>query len=431
MQLQMPSSSRKASPPLNPEKLLPVPREEESLYPSLQPRSLESPIIPLSPDPFGRYPSSFFPLEVPPPVPAVPEMLNRPTHMAGKSSTSSVILKEEKAPSSRFSFDSTTDDHSPNPAPGRDSRARSTSIVSVKNIRKLWRKSGPKGSISQPAPGSGKNSPTPPLHNLVPPTPSPVPTDTPQSQYPSLPPSRAPSRADSTLDNLRFDQDSKYPIHPSKSPSNQLAPVPSTTVEPSPSPTPPPPPENKTGSVRKSILKSLKSGSFSQATAPGETPRTSLDKSNGELIPQGLGSSKKRRPSAFESVTHRVRGSVSSSLYDLPPSPNIPEHFTNGSQPQKVAPILTNNSNKAHRASIMKRAGPAGSQSSTNSSTPSIVSPVSNASPPRNNGVIVRRGSQDSEDDFSILDGSQFELITPPKHGLRSSLSYPYHGLEN
>jgi hypothetical protein len=56
---------------------------------------------------------------------------------------------------------------------------------------------------------------------------------------------------------------------------------------------------------------------------------------------------------------------------------------------------------------------------------------VSNASPPRNNGVIVRRGSQDSEDDFSILDGSQFELITPPKLGLPSSLSYPYHGLEN
>jgi hypothetical protein len=56
---------------------------------------------------------------------------------------------------------------------------------------------------------------------------------------------------------------------------------------------------------------------------------------------------------------------------------------------------------------------------------------VSNASPPENNGVIIRRGSQDSEDEFSGLDNSQFELITPPKHGLRSSLSYPYHGLEN
>lgn len=409
--------------PVISEKLLPVPREEESLYPPLQPsRSAESPIIPLSPDPFGRYPSSFFPIEEVPPVPAIPEMATRPTHKAEKSSISSAIVKEERAPSSRFSFDSTTDDHTPNSlAPGRDSRSRSTSIVSVKSIRKFWRKSGTKGSISQSTPGSGKTSPTPPPINH-PPAPSPVPSDTPQSQYPPLPPSRAPSRADSVLDHLRFDQDSKYPIYPSKSPSHQAS-----TTEPSPSPTPPP--ENKMGSVRKSILKGLKSGSFSQTTAPGDVARLSIDKSNGELIPQGQGSTKKRRPNPFESVTHRVRGSMSSALSDLPPSPSIPEHFTSGNQPQK-APIPTNNANKAHRAS-MKRAGPAGSQSSTNSSTPSIVSPVSGVSPPQNNGVIIRRGSHDSEDEFSGLDNSQFELITPPKHGLRSSLSYPYHGLEH
>jgi len=45
--------------------------------------------------------------------------------------------------------------------------------------------------------------------------------------------------------------------------------------------------------------------------------------------------------------------------------------------------------------------------------------------------VIVRRGSQDTDDEFSGLDNSEFELITPPKHGMRSSLSYPYHGLEH
>ncbi|KAF9654382.1 hypothetical protein BDM02DRAFT_85351 [Thelephora ganbajun] len=424
----MQSPSRKSSSPLISEESL-ARKREETLYPPLQPpRSLGSPVIPLSPDPFGRYPSSFVPFEEVPPVPAVPEMPIRPTHKATKSSISTII-KEERTPSSRFSLDSTPDDHNPNNlAPGKESRSRSTSIVSVKSIRKFWRKSGTKGSISQSTPSSGKNSPTPSPNNFLPPTPSPVPTDTPQSQYPPLPPSRAPSRADSVLDHLRFDQDSKYPVHPNKSPSNQTT-TPGPSTGPSPSPTPP---ENKTGNVRKSILKSFRSGSFSQTPMPGDNARTSIDRSNSELIPQGQGSLKKRRPNAFENVSHRVRGSISSTLYDLPPSPSIPEHFPiNGNQPQRMS-ISTNNTNKARRAS-MKRTGPAGSQSSTDSSTPSVVSPVSmsTASPPRNNGVIVRRGSQDSEDELSALDTSQFELITPPKHGMRSSLSYPYHGLEH
>ena len=418
--------SRKGSSPLISKESLTRQKEEETLYPPLQPpRSLESPVIPLSPDPFGRYPSSFIPFEEVPPVPAVPEMPTRPTHRSKKSSISSTII-EERTPSSRFSLDSTPDDHLNNLAPGKDSRSRSTSIVSVKNIRKFWRKSGAKGSISQSTPGSGKNSPIPSPNNfLPPPTPSPVPTDTPQSQYPPLPPSRAPSRADSVLDHIRFDQDSKYPVYSNKGSSNQSsAPVPSTTMGPSPSPTPPQ--ENKSGSVRKSILKGLRSGSFSQTPAPVDNAHTSVDKLNGESIPQGQ---KKRRTGAFENVSHRVRGSVSSALYDLPPSPNIPEHFINGNQPQRVS-ISTNNTNKAHRASV-KRAGPAGSHSSTDSSTPSIVSPLSSASPPQNDGVMVRRGSQDSEDELSGLDNSQFELITPPKNGMRSSLSYPYHGLEH
>lgn len=430
MQPQKPLSGRKGSSPLISEESI-ARQREETLYPPLQPpQSLESPVIPLSPDPFGRYPSSFVPLEEVPPIPAVPEMPIRPTHKTKKSSISSMIIKEERAPSSRFSLDSTTEDHGPNnPVLGRDPRSRSTSIVSVKNIRKFWRKSGPKGSISQSTPSSGKNSPTPSTSNFLPPAPSPVPTDTPQSQYPPLPPSRAPSRAESVLDNLRFDQDSKYPVHSNKSASNQAStPGPSTATGPTPSPTPPP--ENKTGSVRKSILKGFRSGSFSQAIALGDNARTSVDRLNGESILQGQGSLKKRRPSAFENVSHRVRGSVSSTLYDLPPSPNIPEHFAiSGNQPQRVSASI-NNANKVHRAS-MKRAGPAGSQSSTDSSTPSIVSPLLAASPPRDDEVIVRRGSQDSEDEFSGLDNSQFELITPPKHGMRSSLSYPYHDLEN
>lgn len=430
MQPQKPLHGRKGSPPLMPEKLLSIPREGENLYPPLQShRGLESPVIPLSPDPFGRHPSSFFPLEEVPSVPPVPEMPTQQTHRAEKLSISSALIDEERVPSSRFSFDSTTDDHNPNNlAPGRDSRSRSTSIVSVKSIRKFWRKSGNKSSISLSTPASGKTSPTPPSNNPPPPTPSPVPSDTPQSQYPSLPPSRAPSRADSALDNLRFDQDSKYPIHPAKGPSNQPSTQgPSAAIEPSPSSATLP--EHKTGSVRKSILKGLKSGSFSQITISGDAARMSVDKSGAELIPQAQGSAKKRRQNPFENVTHRVRGSMSSALSDLPPSPSIPEHFTNGNQPPKVSIPTNNNANKAHRTS-MKRAGPAGSQSSTNSSTPSILSPVSNASPPGNNGVIVRRGSEDTDDEFSGLDNSQFELITPPKHGMRSSLSYPYHGLE-
>ncbi|KAI5898738.1 uncharacterized protein SCHCODRAFT_02172609 [Schizophyllum commune H4-8] len=113
-------------------------------------KSDDSPIIPLSPDPFGRSdfsgPGSAY--------------WENPERQLGSGNTPMVSIDERMAGgnggdpevnSSRFSADSLNGDEKPaKAAPAKESSQRTT-MMSVRGISKLWRKSN-KASVSQPAP---------------------------------------------------------------------------------------------------------------------------------------------------------------------------------------------------------------------------------------------------------------------------------------
>jgi hypothetical protein len=211
-----------------------------------------SPTIPLSPDPFGRFPSSPSPpstsqastsleklpsqsgakSEVP------PERSSRGS-LSHKNSLTSRVDAESRPPSSRFSLDSSDE--------GVNNRT-SVSLNPVKSIKSLWKK-GRKASISFVAgnsptlqTGPGRTSPLPP-----PPVPSlsstPT-TSTPRSVTPALstasresvaslalPADRHPpkpgyydipsasttrlqqSHSSPSINSMIFNQESPYPVH--------------------------------------------------------------------------------------------------------------------------------------------------------------------------------------------------------------------------
>lgn len=127
--------------------------------------SSESPIIPLSPDPFGRHPSS--------PEPPTFQVSGSQwdTMTIGKGGSDAVIVQAPQAPvqgrarsstTSRFSVDSLKGESDPAAAAAGKTNNRAA-LISVKSIKKLWRKSSKAANLSQ-APVE-----TPPA---VPPTPS-------------------------------------------------------------------------------------------------------------------------------------------------------------------------------------------------------------------------------------------------------------------
>ncbi|KAJ7070591.1 hypothetical protein C8F01DRAFT_1106976 [Mycena amicta] len=137
--------------------------EEQLSYPAMTPSignktSLNSPLIPLSPDPFGRHPSQ--PPELPtgsgsrqsgaywdPPV-VIPASAEASAPAAPgvqrKSSEKSVSVLSEKG-SSRFSTDSMNGVVA-DTATTTQKQANRTTLMSVKGIKKLWRKSHKSGN---------------------------------------------------------------------------------------------------------------------------------------------------------------------------------------------------------------------------------------------------------------------------------------------
>jgi hypothetical protein len=240
------------------------PRDHEFTFPELdsplrKSASFNSPtIIPLSPDPFGRFPSSPSPpstsqpstsLDVPPlPQPRAklltPELSSEqhpsPASLGRKESLTSLDTAS-RPPSSRFSLDSIDE------SAGAYNRT-STSLNPVKSIKSLWKRSR-KVSISfvsgtSPAAqtGSGNSSPQlpPPLPSLS----SAPSTSTPRSLTPApssasresvaslaLPPERHPPKAPyydtpsfstsqlqqshnrPSINMMIFNQESPYPVH--------------------------------------------------------------------------------------------------------------------------------------------------------------------------------------------------------------------------
>jgi len=219
--------------------------------------SFNSPTIPLSPDPFGRFPSSPSPPASSQPSASsdVPlpqlrpkfftselssEQHSSPASLGRKESLTSLNAAASRPPSSRFSLDSIDE--------GANNRT-STSLNPVKSIKSLWKRSR-KASISfasgsSPATqtGSGNSSPQlppPPVPNLS----SASSTSTPRSLTPApssasresvaslaLPPDRYPpkapyydtpalltsqlqqSRSSPSINMMIFNQESPYPVH--------------------------------------------------------------------------------------------------------------------------------------------------------------------------------------------------------------------------
>ena len=158
---------------------------------SRQPTSSSSPIIPLSPDPFGRFPSSPSPpsisqistfLELPPKPKYSAAEVPPEQHASGshshEDSPTSHLEATSRPPSSRFSLDSTDE--------GKNNRT-SASLNPVKSIKSLWKRgrkvsiSSGSGSAAASQIGSGQPSPQTPL----PPMPSISSTTTPRSLTPA------------------------------------------------------------------------------------------------------------------------------------------------------------------------------------------------------------------------------------------------------
>ena len=442
--------------------------DEQALYPPIPPpkRDKELPTpIPLSPDPFGRFPS------VAETSTSVPVGAHWTVNSAGHSAPSTrqeVASEVSQAESqglpttSRFSSDSVTGEELANIV----KTSNRATLISVKSFKKLWRKSDSKKSISSispttlsvqtmSAPTSGRSSP------MVPPPrperPSEDQLDLPD--VPDLPPTRLspqlissqPPTREHMHTSRRPSQDQHIPMPPSRpsldllSPPIQLvhsnpfsaplhpgvnrnspmltthpqhvkasnldrlhfdqeSPYPVRRSPPSrrpPSPPPLPPIPEHEKPTARKSILKWKS-STNHATHPSVTHISEAQPRSSFERPGAALNSRNRRPSVINFGSTRT--SVTS-LDPLPPSPQIPEHFIN------------NNNNKT------------GLEHQQQPQRSRFASTESYSPPPRQSslGTSPPRSYSDSEEKESIFDNSQFELVSPKPGG---SLSYPYHALD-
>ena len=429
-------------------------REQDELYPPLMPPAMlkpkrdgsDSPIIPLSPDPFGRFPTeaeatriqveqgsdSFYESR--------PRSASRPP-LPQKMSYDPETRAKSQTPSSRFSLDSAISEEE------SEKSAKATPLVSMKSIKKLWRKTNSKLSLSGASAGgleSGRSSPNDPREQRRMSRQS---TKSPQlSDHQGDSPPKLRKRKSSVRSMQLFAGD--VPRQPSPAmPASAMASssfLPPLSASPSPSPNSSPqmqyavPAAERNGSVRKSILKSWKSANGSlaaqnaqAAASPQTTPRSSQ-----ELL-QDAGM-KRRRPSLVDGSTVGMRrGSVlsagSATLVDIPPSPALPEEFAQAQVRKRSSQSNLLNSGTGRRMSTRQRLSPSMSSMSTISSSP----PRQNGrltpgdSPPKG-GSLSTRISGESTESRPSFDVSQFEIVSPKQNSfkLATQLSYPYHGLD-
>ena len=286
-------------------------------------RLASSPGLELSPDPFGRKLHRFgsedhgddaesidaFPS--PSAVRAAPPV-RRSTASSVTSTTSPPRVDSRRHQvTSRFSQDSTTEDDAEKSRSAP--RERTNSIISLKGVRNLWRKSGGTPSplntvvirhngLPLMSPGlNGHTTPQTRFNEEVPPVPSMGSFQQGSGVMPSLPPSKGPEkhhRADSGLDPFHFDQESRYPVRRSPSPVNGYL---TDLVPPTSSPMvavimPPPTPTTPTSGMKaKSILKGWTSRSKRADSA--STSISSPIPIEPSPVTQGKGNTSKKRPS--------------------------------------------------------------------------------------------------------------------------------------
>ena len=354
---------------------------EQATYPATMPspsrqiNTVSDSPIPLSPDPFGRHPSIYevdsapmhsywdpvaqkFSHEPPGSRPSIDEgpwSLNSATPSSRFSADSSGIMDED---------DRTTKSTAP--------------LVSVKGLKKLWRKSKPSSSTLPQPLTSGRasfrlsSSPHPP-----------TPTD--QLMTPPVP--NAITRGSNGkvhVGQLQFDQESSYPSYPSRpSLSGSRPNSPAILLN--------APPLEKPG-IRKSILKSWKSvaGGGPQQSTNGFEPRKSTER------PVSNETIKARRPSVLD-------GSI-------PPSPRLPEQYLPSNH------VRTGSNFLERRKSVTRsRMGP-GHHSSASHDLLSSILPV------RSPVIMQAPGSASSSQSQlsalsrdSSLETSHFEVVPSQK----------------
>ncbi|OAX36756.1 hypothetical protein K503DRAFT_772216 [Rhizopogon vinicolor AM-OR11-026] len=354
---------------------------DPSMYPPALPPSFgkqsessDSP-IPLSPDPFGRYPSYHeSELQSTPTYwdPATGQFTSIPVESRPSLSSLDEGSVASTTPSSRFSADSASFSMD---ATTNNSKA-SAPLVSVKTFKRLWRRSKSSSVSAQqpPTPSAGRTSfqisvpPVRPSHDQL---------------GPPLPPQRG-------LPPMPIATPSRPPPTRSTSPS-----VPSSS--------------EKTG-VRKSILKTWKSvsGATPSSSAPSEPRRDTERPVSNETI-------KPRRPSILDA--------------GIPPTPKLAEQYLPSNHTRTGSGIFERR----------KSLGRAKMGSSSNFSTsfqdvtvPSRTPPQTTTSTQPPGSVSPARSLQSSTSRYSQVDGSfetaQYEVVTPPR--VYPNLSYPYQTLD-
>lgn len=427
--------------------------EQDELYPPLMPPALlkpkhdgsNSPVIPLSPDPFGRFPTEAEATRIQVEsgsdtfYDGRPRSASRPS-LAQKIAYDPESRAKSQTPSSRFSLDSAISEEE------SEKGGKTAPLVSMKSIKKLWRKTNSKLSLSGGL-ESGRSSPNDPHEQRRMSRQS---TKSPQlsDQQGDSPPKLR--KRKSSVRSMQF-LAGEVPRQPSPAmPGSALASsssssfLPPLSVSPSPSPSSSPqlqpavPASERNGSVRKSILKSWKSanGSLAAQNAQAAVSAQSTPRSSQELL-QDAGM-KRRRPSLLDGSTVGMRrGSVLSSgsatLVDIPPSPALPEEFAQAPMRKRSSQSNLLNSGTGRRLSTRQRLSPSMSSMSTISSSPprqnGRLTPAD--SPPRGGALSVRHSGESTESRPSF-DVSQFEMVSPKQNSfqLPTQLSYPYHGLD-
>lgn len=446
--------------------------EETANYPGTQSLTIHrsdggfgSPTMPLSPDPFGRFPStssqntvySGTEMAMPP---------ERTSSLARQSQGDTEYVDERplsKTPSSRFSADSLLEEVTANAK-----ISNRTTIMSVKSIKKLWRRTN-KASVSG-------------LSVIPSADPSPMPSRPPSSaaslhdtdvESPRVPspsvmfsqgnsgmssgrtsqasmrgghgpftqqPLKPTKRPDSGLDPFYFDQDSKYPVRRSPSPSTQNPyggsgqTTPSTSSFPmsAPATATTTPVAEKKRSMRKSILKWKSVASSGSASSDNSAPRRSSDFTASEP--------RRRRPSILDATNGMMRGDMTmvSTGEQSPSVPELPTEYRMNRQSRvSVHNTSTNEAMRMARTQSTaydlsrRKPVPSSSTDSSQASTDPIHTPISTipSSSIANGNGLVSPGT--SEDLRSSFDDSQFEIISPKvgQNILDSahSISYPYN----
>jgi hypothetical protein len=332
--------------------------------------------IPLSPDPFGRYPSYHESESQPTPTywdPATGQFTSIPVESRPSLSSVDEGSIASTTPSSRFSADSASFSMDA----GENNAKASTPLVSVKTFKRLWRRSKSVSGQQPPTPSPGRAS----FHVSA----SPVLLS---QDQPGLPPPPPPQRG--------------------------LPPVPSAPPPRSPRPSSPsiPSSSEKTG-VRKSILKTWKSVSGATASASSSTP--SEPKRDTER-PVSNETIKPRRPSILDA--------------GVPPTPKLAEQYLPSNHARTGSGIFERRKSVGRARMAPSANSSTSSQdvamaSKTASQTSSSMQPPSSVSPARSLQSTASRYSQVN----GSFETAQYEMVTPPR--IHPSLSYPYQTLDH